>query len=246
MAEARHYARPPIVEAVIEVRFEGALTSRELERVRDRFKPSYSTIEQLNKLEVQVGPGKPVKPVVSITGFKMTHRDALDVVILQTSGVATVRRAPYESWERLRAKASENWELLEKVLKTRKRVIRLGARFVNRIDIPDDMLKEKGISGLFNAKITLPADLGGEPERYNFAIYTRHAKTGANLLIQSSIQQKPAILDHTSITLDTDSSWDKDIPQRIDEMWAKADMLREVKNDVFESTITDDLRALFQ
>jgi uncharacterized protein (TIGR04255 family) len=73
-----------------------------------------------------------------------------------------------------------------------------------------------------------------------------HVETGAKLTIQSGVLQTPALIDHTSFTLDTDAYWDADIPQRIEDMWSKADILRDAKNSVFENSITDKVRALFQ
>ena len=64
MAETRHYARPPITEAVIELRFEGSLSPRELERIRDRFKGMYSNVEQLQEIEITFDGTVPApKPV---------------------------------------------------------------------------------------------------------------------------------------------------------------------------------------
>src|SRR5262245_31764965 len=140
MAESKHYSRPPITEAVLELRFEGQLNARELERVRDRFKPRYPTIEQLQMFEVEIGEGGKATPKFINVGYKMTAKNALDIVMAKTNTFGTIRLAPYKNWEAMRGCAAENWESFEDVLKTRKRVVRIGARFINRIDIPTDLL----------------------------------------------------------------------------------------------------------
>src|SRR5262245_39041806 len=108
MVQKQHYARPPITEAVLELRFEGALTSRELERVRDRFKVRYSTVEEMQLVEVTLEGTKPTAKVMT-DSFKLTERNAVDVLIIKSTGIGTIRLAPYESWEHLRSRAQENW-----------------------------------------------------------------------------------------------------------------------------------------
>jgi hypothetical protein len=153
MAESRHYPRPPITEAVVELRYEGQLNVRETERVRDRFKPRYPTVEQLQMVEVLFGEGGTATPKFVPAGFKMTDKNALDVLMIKTNALGTIRLAPYERWETLKGRAEENWEVLEKVLNTRKRVVRIGARFINRIDIPSDLLGSKDVGEFFPTHI---------------------------------------------------------------------------------------------
>jgi hypothetical protein len=37
-----------------------------------------------------------------------------------------------------------------------KRIVRIGARFVNRIDVPDRLLADRHVGDLLNIKIELP------------------------------------------------------------------------------------------
>lgn len=246
VAENRRYARPPIIEAVIELRFEGILSPRDMERVRDRFKQRYSTIEQIQLVELMFDPTANNAPKVVNAGFKMTDKNAVDMLMVQPVSVGTIRLAPYETWDNLKGRAEENWELFEKVLNTKKKVVRIGARFINRIDIPTDFLASKDLSEFFPTHIQFGADITRSLGNFTFRAAAVHSGTGAKLTIQSAILEQPALLEHTSISLDIDAYWDTDIPQRIDELWAKADKLREAKNAVFENSISDHVRKLFQ
>jgi uncharacterized protein (TIGR04255 family) len=247
MTEKQHYARPPITEAVIELRFEGSLSPRELERVRDRFKARYSTVEQIQMVEVSFDGAK-ATPKLAAAGLKMIEKDAVNILIVKPISVGTIRLAPYESWEQLRGRAQENWDLFERVLNTKKRVLRIGARYINRIDIPSDLLSSGDYSEFFPSHIQLGPGIARDIGNFSFSVAATHAGTGVHLTIQSAVLAQPALLEHTSISLDIDAFWDQRdaIPQRIDEMWAKADMLREAKNSVFENSITNALRDLFR
>jgi uncharacterized protein (TIGR04255 family) len=247
MVEKQHYARPPIAEAVIELRFEGSLNTRELERVRDRFKTQYSTVEQIQTIEVMFDGAK-ATPKVVLDGFKMTENNAVNLLMVKPQAVGTIRLAPYENWEQLRGQAQQNWELFSHVLNTKKRVTRIGARYINRIDVPNDLFNSRKIGDLFSTHVSLGPNIARGTGTFSYAVSATHGRTGAKLTIQSAVLAQAALLEHTSITLDTDAFWDErdEIPQRIDEMWAKADMLREAKNSVFENSITDLVRDLFR
>jgi uncharacterized protein (TIGR04255 family) len=245
MAEARHYARPPITEAVLELRFEGALTDRDLARARDRFKSAYPTIEKVEQFEVQFKEDKVLPPKRTLSHFKMTARNAVDIVMFGRQTLGTVRLAPYENWENLRGSAQGNWETFEKVFGTRKRVTRIGARFINRIDVPEAVVKIRPFVELFRTHIALAPGVAEQIGAFSYAVTAFHKETGAKLGIQAGIVQPPALLEHVSFTFDIDAYWDSEIPQRIDEMWARADILRLAKNDIFEKTVTDELRVLF-
>jgi uncharacterized protein (TIGR04255 family) len=64
------------------------------------------------------------------------------------------------------------------------------------------------------------------------------------LVINSSLVPSP-LVDHVSAVLDIDISRGADAPQRDDEIWALIDRIRVHKNQVFEESVTDKARGLF-
>jgi uncharacterized protein (TIGR04255 family) len=241
--EQKRYARPPITEAVIELRFEDSLTLRDMERVRDRFKSEFPTVESRQNIQVSIDKGK-IQHKSSPAGFKMTAKNAVDLVLITPDFFITSRLAPYETWNHLLEHAKSNFEMFTKVL-GRKIVKRIGTRFVNRIDIPNSILKGRPLNEFILLGISLSAEIATDIGGFSIVVNTVQRDTGAKLTIRSSLVD-PALIDHTSITLDTDAYWDTDIPMRIDEMWAKTDMLRIAKNSVFENSMTDKTRELFK
>ncbi len=242
MASKRHYDRPPIVEAVIDLKFDGVLPDRELRRLRDRFKSGFPSIEEKKNIRVEVG-AQGVSTNETPAGFKMTAKNAVDVVLINEDSFGTVRLAPYNRWESLIANAKVNFELFTKVV-GRKKVVRLGVRFVNRLDIPKAKIVGRPLAEFIKLGITLPEGIARQTGGHSLAVNLVEASTGAKVLLQSG-EILPALLDHTSFTLDIDASWDSDISNRIDEMWDSVELLRSAKNACFESCITDELRGLF-
>jgi uncharacterized protein (TIGR04255 family) len=214
-----------------------------MERLRERFKKEYPTLEESRLIEVQIHEGK-VAQTDALAGYKLTGASGADLVLINSNGLATVRLPPYDKWETLLASAQANFETFTKIV-GRKTAVRIGVRFVNRIDMPDAVIRGSELSNFFRLGISLPDEIGTAIGAYSLAVTTRDENTGAKLLIQSAIAP-PAMLEHTSITLDIDAFWDAEIPQRIDQMWQKTDILRTAKNCAFENSITDKVRELFQ
>jgi uncharacterized protein (TIGR04255 family) len=63
-------------------------------------------------------------------------------------------------------------------------------------------------------------------------------------VINSSLVPPP-LVDHASVILDIDVSRAGDPPQKDDEIWALIDRIRVHKNHIFEESVTDKARELF-
>lgn len=64
------------------------------------------------------------------------------------------------------------------------------------------------------------------------------------LVINSSLAPSP-LVDYISVVLDIDVSRAGDPPQKDDEIWALIDRIRLHKNHIFEESVTDKARELF-
>ncbi len=243
MPDARQYPRPPIVEAVIEIRIGVPVSARDSERLRDRFKRRYEKIDVLNTIEVMVTGAAEVSQRALPVGYKMTSASGTDIILLNQAAISTIRLAPYPGWTTFVAAAQENFDVFTKVA-GRPPITRLGVRFTNRVDIPNAKLEGGEIGEFFTVGIAAHA-IASTIGEYYFNFNGLHPGTGAKMFVQNGVAQ-PALLDHTSILLDIDASFDSDVPQRIDELWQRIEVLRTAKNAIFESCITDKCRELFQ
>ena len=243
MTSKRYYNRPPIVEAIIDLKFDGILSDRELRRLRDRFKTNFPAIEEKKNIRVEVN-AQGISTKSTPAGFKMTAKNAVDMVLINEDSFGTVRLAPYDRWKNLIRAAKNNFEIVMKAV-GRKTVVRLGVRFVNRLDIPSAKIMGRDLAEFVKLDIALPQGIAKERGSHSLAVNLVEVSTGAKVLLQSG-EMVPALLDHRSVSLDIDASWDSDISNRIDEMWASVELLRNAKNACFEACITDELRSLFE
>src|SRR6266581_5349617 len=134
MVDRVQYRKPPIIEAVIELKFDEGLSERDLARLKERFGRNFPAAEEVRNFEVQLVDRAAARQL-GLVGYKLTAKSAVDVVLIQQQGLTTSRLAPYQGWDHLIGNAKENIGLFEKVVGY-KRISRIGTRFVNRIDIP--------------------------------------------------------------------------------------------------------------
>jgi uncharacterized protein (TIGR04255 family) len=244
MIASQRYNRPPIIEAVIDLGFEGNLSDRELERLRGRFKAKYPSIEERKNIQIEVRADQIITNPIS-AGFKMAAENASDLILINPNSFGSVRLAPYENWENLLSATKENFDLFTKIV-GRKKIERLGVRYINRFDIPSAKIEGGPLSQFVRLGIAFPMEVSSVVGGFSLTFNGIEISTGAKLTIDSGVIAPPALLEHISISLDIDVYWDADIPTRLEDMWAKTEVLRHAKNAVFEGCITDELRALFQ
>ena len=240
------YKRPPITEAVIEIRLEDSLSEVVVEKIHNQLEKSYERSEKISYIAVRLDPRK--KEIVKIPdkfdGYKLTSKDQADVVQIKLNAMVCSRLAPYNGWEKFEPWARENWEIWRKTVKYRK-IKRIGVRYINRIDIPfrkGDIIDIEDYLTVF-PKYPEPHLLRSFTE-YTIQIKGPFSIEGFNLIINTNVVKSP-LIDHFSIVLDLDLSPQGDIPERNDQVWEMINQMREYKNNAVEMCITDKARELF-
>jgi uncharacterized protein (TIGR04255 family) len=240
------YPRPPITEAVLEVRSSEPLDGRDLGRCHDRFKKQYGLIEAQTEVNVLVLPSGQVSHDSKISGYKMTAANAADLIILNTQAIGTCRLAPYNGFDALLAMAKDNFEIYTKLV-GRRRVSRIAARFINRIDVRNTRFEETNRWGTFVCiHPSIPPEVAAGEATFYMITDMQYAGDPS---IKIKIQAGPVnqvLIDYRSFMLDIDVAYESDIPQRFDDMWNRFSSLRIAKNTTFEACITDAARGLFK
>ena len=98
-----NYKRPPIIEAVIEVRFGGeALADQVMETLGNKFSERYPAPRQAtNNLGFEL-TGTMLRVLQQNLGFKIHSRDGDFTVSIGRNALGTSKNAPYGGWERIR------------------------------------------------------------------------------------------------------------------------------------------------
>lgn len=241
------YRRPPIVEAVIEHRFEQTLSEDALKKFVRNVDGSYPTTEQMFDVSLEVTPvaaGQDAATVAKqeLAGYRMTASDSINIVVLRKDRIATARRAPYCGWREFSEKANENLLALKKVSGYRT-VTRIAARYINRIDIPTQAGHATNAKDYILAAPDLPAEAAAV-DAYSLQLSMPVPAIAGHAVVRTGPVTSP-LIDHTSLLLDIDLYRDQNLPQKDADLVQLLEEIRLQKNYLFEAFITARAREIF-
>ncbi len=247
-AGSRRYPRAPIVEAVLEMRLAiRPETSLELLGTVGASESDYTVTGVVNEIRGQfdVGAGSlTTETRQTQAGFSWQTRDGVRHFQVRRDLFMYLQRAPYRDWGSFISEAERLW-LRYKSVAGPAQVKRVGARFINLINIPRESVELKDY---FRAFAEVPAELPQVLAAYLVQMQVPEIRPGiACTIITTGLP--PEVPETTSAILDIDvwcepdldsstSTFDQDLSHWLSE-------LRRAKNDVFEACITDATRRLF-
>lgn len=242
------YDRAPIAEAVIDIRAAvGPGVSVEsfddlVLRLSDRF-PSVSPIQNFQMgVEQEAGQEAKVRTEQALVGQRLQALDASRVLQLRLDGLTYSWLAPYDSWEAFRAEAKELWNQFRDVSRPES-VSRVAIRVINRINITDP--RPISLKKYFHILPKLPDRLNGEADTFFMQLQIRmdDCTPGARAILNFAGNEPSEELP-SEIVLDFDVFKEEQLDPAGQLLWDRLDGLRECKNVLFESCITDELRKV--
>jgi len=236
------YTKPPITEAVIEFRLKGTVSRATIEKARKAIGRSYTREEELKEIKLQFEPGTEKTQVESAFGGKRIYsEDGTDIVWVRPQGLIISRLAPYCGWDAFRTKAHTVWTKWRKIIGTQE-LERQGLRYINRIDIP---VPESGKLRIEDYLRLTPSYPDPDQVFHSYTIQSQVPIGDFRLTINTG-SAPPALIGHISYLLDLDVGTDEPPPISEEKQWELLDRMREHKNEVFESYVTDKTRELFR
>ncbi len=240
------YSAPPIFEAVIELRLDPHLSDSQIRKLAKMMAREYPNVRDETEVEFKIDLiGEEPKPsVVSKSpSLRLSSDNEVNSVTVKKDRIFLSRLAPYCGWGEFFDRFSFVLKSISKEYKSRN-VKRLGLRYRNRIDIPiDEAVPVLHYEDYLSAHITLPEVL--DPLGfYTWRIDKPFEKLGLRAMVASEtvppeIPKTGAFLLDIDVYFSPNISFGKvDFSERLLEM-------RNLKNRIFESVITDKARANF-
>ncbi len=246
----RHETFPsaPITEALIDLRvtFGQDVTTEQLDDLSGVFLDRFPTKEYQTEIEHQVmlhqgGSGTETHTRAKRLGYVLFTEGREKAVQLRVNGFSFSKMKPYKDWNSLREETREHWDAYRKVIKP-SRVTRLAVRYINRIEIPLPVadFRDYVLTGLELAE-GLPQGL----EEFFFRIVVPNPdnsrmKAAINSTFENPKDEKlPYIFDidaFTPVDLDPENS----------EIWSILESLRDYKNLIFFSSMSEKAKELFR
>lgn len=246
------YAKPPIAEAILDVRIAPADASRlpALLEAMTALAADYPNFETVSVASgsIQLAGAEPVGPAVQANftqhqlGFRRSSGDGKTKFNMQLDGFSFFRLAPYTQWREIAPEAQRVWSKYREAI-TPNHIVRVAVRYINKIEIP---APAEQLSDYLNLLPKLPPGLGPQsPSEFVTRFVLKQADIDASLILHEAVTE-PLESDRTVVILDVDVFREVSVPQTDADLWAYFEALRARKNKIFEACITDRCRALFE
>lgn len=237
------YRRPPITEAVIEIRFAAPIPVATMAKVNTAFAPVYPNQRRMKQANVQLLLEENATAQINQEeGQRRSSQDETEILLLWRTTFLISQLPPYPGWPVFFDRFVRDWEIWKRVAGYN-RIIRVGVRYVNRIDIPisGPLIEYENYLKVYPH---LP-DAFSSVMAYGIQVQIPIPEIGCRLLINSASVPSP-IIGHASYLLDQDISKELDTPQQDEDLYDLLGRIRAKKNEVFEVLITQQARELFR
>lgn len=188
-----------------------------------------------------VGEPQVIAPTRTLDGYRFISKADGKIVQAQREGFTFNKLRPYTQWEEFRSEAKELWQRYIEVSKPQT-VHRLAVRYINRIELPHDLLDMRELCILFP---DIPDSISNQGLVEYFQRFVVPRSDGLVSAVSLSLDNaispaKPAII----LDIDVWSALQQS-PQ-IDTLWHQFEALRALKNQVFDASLTEKAKALFR
>jgi len=245
-----HFPRPPIVEAVIDIRaratkvFEESDVRTHLEMTLIGYCFLDSQREYQHNLRVEKGkPASQQLQDLGWRGMRIQSDDKKHVSQFNRDGYVFSRLSPYESWQKFSDEEARLWKIF-KTLADPSDILRVGLRFINRIPLPPG---EQRIEDFIHPAPAPPGNF--ELPFINYIHHDTLAVPGhpyAINVIQTVQPAQPSAGDGIALILDIDVFTTEGIGLSDETLSRRLLEMRWLKNKVFFGSITDRTKELFK
>jgi uncharacterized protein (TIGR04255 family) len=245
MAQQAHLGNAPITEAVIDInaRVPESLELDTLKSLHSLVQDKYPVRKERRQFSgtFQVHEGKPqsTEATSNVDGFLFSTADDKQVFLARRDGFSFNRLRPYESWATVRDEAKRLWGLYKSV--SNPFVHRLALRYINKLDIP---LPIRDFEDYLTSAPSVPKELPQGVSSFFTRVVIAEPSIPAVAVIIHAFEQ---IVDPNVLPIYLDIEVFKQVESAIDDetIWNILESLRELKNRVFFSCITERAKELF-
>lgn len=245
----KRYARPPIVEAVINVHviYSDGLSEATIQAIEDHFSPQFTHCLRMEGLDVNLGahPTDEVATTRSVVGLRFANEENNRILQIRSEGFAYSHLTPYSTWEELRSEAEPLWFNFISICKPA-RVSRLAVKFINRLSIPSSSEMGVQLEDFLTFRPHVPPEfeqLTGFMTQVQLPFPELAGNTPQALVTVAS--QPPTVPRTEAVVLDIDVFEGLDWATDDSRIWSELERMRAVKNRIFEAALTDKIKDTF-
>ncbi|HEX9507226.1 MAG TPA: TIGR04255 family protein [Myxococcales bacterium] len=243
----RIYAKPPIVEAVIEMRFDGGRPWDQLlaARLQEAFKGTYpGEPRRTTRFEVQAKFEAESVSTATRAGFHkllLPSKDGTQLVGVGDSILSMHVLAPYPGWEKFIA-ATEDVLSTYREIAAPEQVLVIGIRYIDQIALPQD--PNLAVSDYFPSVPARPRSMPAQLTAFHLVTEANDSTKGVVTLL--TLASAPPTKEGRPVVLyDLNLIQTFPNPLPLDSWKPPLEKLHERQRDIFEESITDQTRELF-
>lgn len=244
---ARPYPRPPIQEALVELRFvddgrwNWTWPGRFWALVRDEYDGEPRTEQSISVNAQQQARAVTARAVAGVGRVFLTRKSDPGLIGLAPSALSVHVLRPYPGWAEFRPRV-ERAAAAHLALQPDARVTRIGVRYINHIVLPGDQLE---LDEWFTSSPTLPDGLGQSMTALMSRVETAYEDDARLAITLATVQHDKD--GESAFLLDLDLSWNAPEPVPLTgRVYDVIDSLHDREGSAFEAMITDSTRGLFQ
>jgi uncharacterized protein (TIGR04255 family) len=248
----QNYRRPPVLEALIDVRIDALPADKvlHLEKLHDALQGEYPS----KKIRYQFAGGVQIEGdrvvqsphVTGPFGYRYESEDGRRIVQFRLDGFTYNRIKPdpdeeWPGWEQIRDEAKPAWTLYKDTFNLVE-ITRLAVRYINQVVIPAPSIE---LYDYFTAAPRVPPDLPYQ-DMLDFSsavtIKVPTCKALAHVKHYPAPQQYPGAI---TVALDIDVFRPERLTLSAFSIWELLDQLRALKNTIFEASLFPKTKELF-
>lgn len=237
----RSYTAPPIIEAVIDIQFFEPLSEAKMRKVVGKLRREYPHEQAQQDLLAQFDISTQETKVHSTPVVRLTSPDQADLVIVGPAKFTSARLAPYVNYMHFASRFLRDYEVINEAVGLRK-IARIGLRYINRIDVPE---REGVVHYEEYLAINLPLPEFLDPvNSYGWRVEKLFKEESLIAIVQSATVA-PEVPGTGAFILDIDIIAKDNLPFKINDLVAKLEKMRAMKNAIFELSIHERARESF-
>jgi len=249
MEKVETFPKPPITEALIDIRVElPSETTLEIlknyhEPVKEMFPEKKERFTWAGEIEFDKEKAPKVTSVEGgINGFLFMSEQDHKIVQARLDGFTFNKLKPYKNWDSLSEEAKILWETYIKLAKP-KRVTRIAVRYINKIYLPIESGEVK-LEQFFNTYPEFSPDIPYKLDNYFMRLFFHDPDIGAKAIVNQTIEKVEK--DAVPFILDIDVFLEINTDPEDKKIWENFSLLRNFKNTIFHKSITDKTKEFFR
>ena len=234
--KAEGFPVAPIIEAIMDVQFDGGLTADEVSTLADALGALYPTKTENRQTGFAYDLATETLDVQEARSmFRLEGEDSTEVALIRPDGISASQMTPYKSWQMLFDRFARDLEVVGDVLGSR-RPTRLAVRYINRIDVPIDDGGTALHEDYLAAHIHMPPEIPSVSDFYlRFAVNV--PEIAAVATVQSAVMSQ-AVEGKASFAVDIDLARTEGLAEDRDGLLGQLAQFRDHKNRLYQLMLT--------